>query len=221
MNAISAEAKFRRAMEQAGRRPASAPVPVAPLPALRKGDVHVGDLTAGGDLGISLSKLLQGRLLIQGASGAGKSWTLRRLLEQTTGLVQQIVIDPEGEFKTLVDELEMLSIDGSKLDAAAIANAILKNFDAKAYFGGCSKPQLLNCIGDALGPDKRKANEKTEKGALAKFCTKALPETGWLPPELRTSLYKGPAPVPAADNVEKLKPKVKAPKAKKPSKQAA
>ena len=45
--------------------------------------------------------LLNTRLLIQANSGAGKSWALRRLLEQTHGQVQQLVIDPEGEFATL------------------------------------------------------------------------------------------------------------------------
>src|SRR5439155_22756441 len=34
-------------------------------------------------------------------SGGGKSWLLRRILEQSHGKVQQIVIDLEGEFATL------------------------------------------------------------------------------------------------------------------------
>lgn len=50
--------------------------------------------------------LLNTRLLIQANSGAGKSWALRRLLEQTSGQVQQIVIDPEGEFATLRERFD-------------------------------------------------------------------------------------------------------------------
>lgn len=50
---------------------------------------------------IDLPRLLETRLLIQANSGGGKSWALRRLLEQTTDQVQQIVIDPEGEFASL------------------------------------------------------------------------------------------------------------------------
>jgi uncharacterized protein len=35
--------------------------------------------------------LLDGQLLIQ---GAGKTWTLRRLMEQSAGRIQQIIVDP-------------------------------------------------------------------------------------------------------------------------------
>jgi hypothetical protein len=45
--------------------------------------------------------LIRTRLLIQANSGGGKSYLLRRLLEQAFGHVQCIVIDPEGEFSTL------------------------------------------------------------------------------------------------------------------------
>jgi hypothetical protein len=62
-------------------------------------DLGLSDL--GGMIRLDLEKILDGRLLVQGTSGAGKSWTLRRILEQTHGLVQQIVIDPEGEFVSL------------------------------------------------------------------------------------------------------------------------
>jgi hypothetical protein len=50
---------------------------------------------------IDADKLVESRLLIAATSGQGKSWALRRILEQTHGHVQHIVIDPEGEFYTL------------------------------------------------------------------------------------------------------------------------
>lgn len=50
---------------------------------------------------IDLPRLLETRMLIQANSGGGKSWAIRRVLEQTAGHVQQLVIDPEGEFATL------------------------------------------------------------------------------------------------------------------------
>jgi hypothetical protein len=50
---------------------------------------------------VKLDALLSTRLMAQANSGGGKSWLLRRLLEQTHGRVQQFVIDPEGEFATL------------------------------------------------------------------------------------------------------------------------
>lgn len=53
-----------------------------------------------------LQKLVDSRLLIQANSGGGKSWALRRLLEQTHGQVQHLVIDPEGEFATLRERFD-------------------------------------------------------------------------------------------------------------------
>src|SRR6266480_1776057 len=55
---------------------------------------------------IDLGILLDTRLLIQSNSGGGKSWLLRRLLEQSHGRVQQIVIDLEGEFATLREKYD-------------------------------------------------------------------------------------------------------------------
>lgn len=71
------------------------------------------------DLQLSLPKFLDGRLLIQGISGAGKSWTLRRLLEQSKPLIQQIIIDPEGEFARTAEDLGHMHVDARKLDADA------------------------------------------------------------------------------------------------------
>src|SRR5581483_6315261 len=56
--------------------------------------------------GIDLTRLIESRLLIQANSGGGKSWVIRRLLEQSHGKVQQIVIDLEGEFSTLREKFD-------------------------------------------------------------------------------------------------------------------
>ena len=61
----------------------------------------LGKFLDGGAAVIDLPRLLETRMLIQANSGGGKSWAIRRLLEQTAGHVQQLVIDPEGEFATL------------------------------------------------------------------------------------------------------------------------
>ncbi len=55
---------------------------------------------------IDLPTLLDTRLLVQANSGGGKSWLLRRILEQSQGKVQQIVIDLEGEFATLREKYD-------------------------------------------------------------------------------------------------------------------
>ena len=60
----------------------------------------------GGDLRIDLPRLVATRLLLQANSGGGKSWALRRILEQTHGLVQHIVLDVEDEFFTLREKFD-------------------------------------------------------------------------------------------------------------------
>lgn len=89
------------------------------------GEIPAGSIALGaGEFGatvtLSIATLLEGRLMVQGASGAGKSWTLRRLLEQSARLIQQVVIDPEGEFVSLAETFGHLVVDASKLDAGAL-----------------------------------------------------------------------------------------------------
>lgn len=50
---------------------------------------------------IDLPTLQETRLLIQANSGAGKSWTLRKIIEILFGKIQIIILDPEGEFHSL------------------------------------------------------------------------------------------------------------------------
>ena len=97
---------------------------------------------------IDLPRLLETRMLVQCNSGGGKSWTIRRLLEQTAGQVQQLVIDPEGEFATLREKHDFVIAaphDGDALahpkTAALLArrlletgvSAILDIYDLKAH----------------------------------------------------------------------------------------
>ncbi len=63
--------------------------------------VDMGVDGAGQPAFVDLEELLATRLLVQGNSGSGKSHLLRRLLERSAGQVQQIIIDPEGDFVTL------------------------------------------------------------------------------------------------------------------------
>jgi len=72
----------------------------------------------GTDCPIDVDKLVESRLLIQANSGAGKSWAIRRLLEQTYGRVQQILIDVDGEFHTLREKFDYV-LAGPKGECAA------------------------------------------------------------------------------------------------------
>lgn len=75
--------------------------------------IDIGRDASGQSLAIDLEELLATRLLVQGNSGSGKSHLLRRLLEECAGTVQQVVIDPEGDFVTLADHFGHVVIDGA------------------------------------------------------------------------------------------------------------
>lgn len=76
-------------------------------------------INGGAAATLDLPRLLESRLLLQAASGLGKSWALRRLLEVTAGQVQQIIIDPEGEFASLREKHDLLIVAGTGGDALA------------------------------------------------------------------------------------------------------
>lgn len=72
----------------------------------------------GADCAIDVDKLVESRLLVQANSGAGKSWAIRRLIEQTYGKAQQIVIDHDGEYHTLREKFDFV-LAGQKGDCPA------------------------------------------------------------------------------------------------------
>jgi hypothetical protein len=97
---------------------------------------------------IDLGRLLETRMLVQANSGGGKSWALRRILEQTAPKVQQLVIDPEGEFSTLREKFDYVICAPHDADAIASprtaallarrlletgVSAILDIYDLKAH----------------------------------------------------------------------------------------
>ena len=64
--------------------------------------IELGQTVAGGQrVWIDLERLVATRLLIQANSGGGKSYTVRRIVEQADGKIQILIIDPEGEFSSL------------------------------------------------------------------------------------------------------------------------
>ncbi len=62
--------------------------------------------TFNGDLDI----ILRSNVLLTANSGGGKSWALRRMIEQSFGRVPQIIIDPEGEFSTLRQKFDLVLV---------------------------------------------------------------------------------------------------------------
>jgi hypothetical protein len=83
--------------------------------------IDMGFDTGGNVVAVDLEELLATRLLVQGNSGSGKSHLLRRLLEGSAGLVQQVVIDPEGDFVSLADAFGHVAINAADYSLAEIA----------------------------------------------------------------------------------------------------
>ena len=90
------------------------------------GRIDIGSGPEGQTIGIDLPELLATRLLVQGNSGSGKSHLLRRLLEECAGQVQQIVIDPEGDFVTLADAFGHVVIDAAAYSPREIEELALR-----------------------------------------------------------------------------------------------
>ncbi len=88
--------------------------------------IDMGTVSGGQPARLDIEELLATRLLVQGNSGSGKSHLLRRLLEQSAEWVQQVIIDPEGDFVTLADKYGHIVVDGERSEAelVGIANRI-------------------------------------------------------------------------------------------------
>jgi hypothetical protein len=82
--------------------------------------IEIGRDSQGQPVQVDVEELLATRLLVQGNSGSGKSHLLRRLLEESAGLVQQVVIDPEGDFTSLADHFNHVVIDAGNHTAREI-----------------------------------------------------------------------------------------------------
>ena len=122
--------------------------------------IEIGIDDRGQPVHVEMQELLATRLLVQGNSGSGKSHLLRRLLEQSAGLVQQIVIDPEGDFVTLADAYSHVVIDAGDYNEREIATmgarirahraSVVLNLDALDIEAqmGCAAA-FLNALFDA------------------------------------------------------------------------
>lgn len=109
---------------------------------------------------IDTDRLVETRMLLQANSGAGKSWALRRILEQTHGRgVQQLVLDPDGEFHTLREKLDYV-LAGPGGDCAAdlrgaglLARKLLElgtSAIINIYELGARRPEFVRAFLDSL-----------------------------------------------------------------------
>ena len=74
-----------------------------------------------------LRQRLAGRLLIQGSSGAGKSRTLRRIIEEAFDYTTLAIVDPEGEFENLARHIGATTIRAVELTADGLTAAATRS----------------------------------------------------------------------------------------------
>lgn len=82
--------------------------------------IDMGIDSSGRPACVDLEELLATRLLVQGNSGSGKSHLLRRLLEGSARQVQQVIVDPEGDFVTLAGPYGHVAIEAVDYSLAEI-----------------------------------------------------------------------------------------------------
>lgn len=79
--------------------------------------------TAYGALELDLDRVLAGRMLVQGGSGAGKSQTMRRIVEEAFDYVQTMIVDPEGEFGNLAAHIGATTLKAAEIAADGLTAA--------------------------------------------------------------------------------------------------
>ncbi len=116
--------------------------------------ITIGQERGGRPTLVDIEELLATRLLVQGNSGSGKSHLLRRLLEESAGMVQQVVIDPEGDFPSLADEFGHVVIDAASYSAPEIETLALRIREHRASvvldLDGLEVEQQIRCAAQFL-----------------------------------------------------------------------
>jgi ParB family chromosome partitioning protein len=81
----------------------------------------------------------------------------------------------------------------SAIDGKAINAAIRESFDAADYFGAVGRSMIARIVTEAMGADHARKVAAMKKPEATKFAIANVTKTGWLPMQLRTSHYDGPA----------------------------
>ncbi len=75
------------------------------------------------EIKLDQQKLFSTMSLLQASTGGGKSWTIRRILEQSFGKIPQLILDTEGEFSTLREKYDYVLIGKGHEVAADVKTA--------------------------------------------------------------------------------------------------
>jgi hypothetical protein len=110
----------------------------------------------GSPAALDLDAVLAGRLAIIANSGAGKSWTLRKVLEITAGSAQQIVLDRDDDLYTLREFGDYVLAGGDTGDVAAPLATARRLGAALVELGVSAIVQLNRIAGPETDDDLRR-----------------------------------------------------------------
>lgn len=68
------------------------------------------NIETGENVKIDLDKFIDSRAVLTASSGQGKSWLVRKILQESFGKAQQIILDWEGEYSNLREEFDYLLV---------------------------------------------------------------------------------------------------------------
>jgi DNA helicase HerA-like ATPase len=72
--------------------------------------LEFGDTKPGLQVKVDINKLVDSRMLVEGNSGSGKSYLIRRLCELAAAHIPLILLDIEGEFASLREKIDAILI---------------------------------------------------------------------------------------------------------------
>lgn len=123
----------------------------------------------------------------QGFRDAGQKNQIAALAKIVGGFVQ-IRVRNHGE-PPLKDKGNLALCEAL---GAPLYVALKKHFDPKEYFGSVNAHICRQKLKEMFGSAYQAKWDAEKKAALEKVAITKAKETGWLPPELRTSFYPGP-----------------------------
>jgi hypothetical protein len=137
---------------------------------MKNSEIKFGYYEDGSVARLDLTRLLVSRALLTAASGGGKSWGMRKLIEEISRRMQTFVIDSEGEFVTLREKRDMVLVGpGGEIAAIPRAAPLL-----------CRRLMELN-VSAVLDISELTPSERRE--FITGFCNTLvdLPRTLWRP----------------------------------------
>lgn len=168
-------------------------VAVAALIAAFASDGHVLDVSIGGQGRNSYGKTSSEKNFAQVFEGAMKATPESRIVMLCKIAAEALSIEIHNtnvKFPSADAGVQALI---SEMDMKSLNHRISVEFDVKDYFDSVNLQACVEAVRAAMGDGPAAEVAKMKKAAAAKFAADHVVKAGWLPKELRTIHYRGPA----------------------------